>query len=33
MKKNLTMLLSIVFIMFLSGCGYNVMQSNEEGVF
>ena len=32
MKKYISVLLSIVLIMFLSGCGYNVMQSNEEAV-
>ena len=32
MKKYSSVLLSIVLILFLSGCGYNVMQSNEEAV-
>ena len=32
MKKYSLVLISIVFILFLSGCGYNVMQSNEEAV-
>ncbi len=33
MKKYFTVIVSIVVIMFLSGCGYNLMQSNEEAVF
>jgi LemA protein len=33
MKKYSLGIISIVFILFLSGCGYNVMQSNEESVF
>ncbi|NLD38731.1 MAG: LemA family protein [Desulfatiglans sp.] len=33
MKKYLSVILSIVFVMLLSGCGYNLMQSNEEAVF
>ncbi len=32
MKKYSLILLSMVLILFLSGCGYNVMQSNEEAV-
>ena len=32
MKKYSSVLLSMVLILFLSGCGYNVMQSNEEAV-
>jgi LemA protein len=33
MKRLLYIVLSIVFISTLSGCGYNTMQANEEGVF
>lgn len=33
MKKYFAVIVSIVFIMLLSGCGYNLMQSNEEAVF
>ena len=32
MKKYILVLLSMVFIIFLSGCGYNKMQANEEAV-
>ena len=32
MKKYSLVLLSFVFILFLSGCGYNKMQANEEAV-
>lgn len=32
MKKYLSVIVSIVFVMLLSGCGYNLMQSNEEAV-
>ena len=32
MKKYFLVLLPMVFILFLSGCGYNKMQANEEAV-
>ncbi len=32
MKKYIAVIVSMVVIMFLSGCGYNIMQSNEEAV-
>ena len=32
MKKHSIALISVLFILFMSGCGYNVMQSNEEAV-
>ncbi len=32
MKKYLLILLSLVFILLMSGCGYNKMQANEEAV-
>lgn len=32
MKKYFLLLLSMVLILFLSGCGYNRMQANEEAV-
>ena len=32
MKKYILLLLSMVFILFLAGCGYNQMQANEEAV-
>ncbi len=33
MKKYSLVLISMAFILFLSGCGYNKMQANEEAVF
>jgi LemA protein len=33
MKKFFAVIMPMVVIMFLSGCGYNLMQSNEEAVF
>lgn len=33
MKKHYLKLLAVLMILFISGCGYNVMQSNEEAVF
>jgi LemA protein len=32
MKKHLIRLFAVLTILFLSGCGYNLMQSNEEAV-
>jgi LemA protein len=33
MKKHIIRLFAVITILFLSGCGYNVMQSYEEAVF
>lgn len=33
MRKYLLVIVSMVFILCLTGCGYNVMQSHEEAVF